>query len=63
MANRVVYGWDDTPETMPEYIKYKLKLLKQMDIRLTDAEKAHMDKLETQIQVDDYAHRLIMEKL
>ena len=49
--------------TMQEYVREKLIVLRDMNIKLTREEKEHMKQLDTQIQVDNYAHRLIMQKL
>ena len=48
---------------MQEYVIGKLRVLRDMHIKLTREEKEHMKQLQTQIQVDNYAHRLIMQKL
>ena len=54
----------DIPTTVPEYADYKLEMLtRQFYLKLTKAEKLHMLTLDTMVQIDNYAHRLIMEKL
>ena len=44
------------------YIKYKIKVLKQLGIRLTKAEKDHMKSLKTEIAVDNYARSIILRE-
>lgn len=54
----------DIPTTMPEYAEHKLHMLtKEFHLKLTKSEQLHMLTLGTILQVDNYAHRLIMEKL
>ena len=54
----------DIPNTMPEYAEHKLGMLtKEFCLKLTRDEQLHMLSLDTMIQVDNYARRLIMEKL
>ena len=52
MAERGVYGWDDTPATLSEYIEYRVEILEQMGIRLTATEISGLNKLTNQTQVD-----------
>jgi len=42
------------------YIKEKLKILKQLDIKLKPEQEEHMWSLTREIDVDNFAHRLIM---
>ena len=54
----------DIPTTMPEYAEHKLNMLtKEFCLKLSKSEKEHMQTLDTMLQVDKYARRLIMEKL
>lgn len=49
---------------LKKYIKAKLKMLKRdFCMNLTEEEKAYMYTLENEIQVDQYARRLMMTKL
>lgn len=51
-------------EELKKYIKTKLKMLKRdFRMQLTEEEKDYMYTLENEIQVDQYARRLIMTKL
>ena len=52
-----------TDETMDinTYIKHKIKILKQLCIRLTNEQLEHMLSLKTEIAVDNYAHDLIVK--
>ena len=43
------------------YIDLKIKLLRQFHIELTPAEYLHMISLKREIDVDNYAHDLIMK--
>ena len=44
------------------YIKEKIKVFKQLCIPLTKEQIEHMRSLKTEIQVDNYAHDLIVGK-
>lgn len=44
------------------YIKEKIKILKQLDIKVTDDVKDHLNSLETELEIDQYAHKLIMDR-
>ena len=46
---------------MPEYIKEKIKLLKDFKIHLNKQQLKHIKSLKTEIQVDNYAHDLIFK--
>lgn len=50
----------DRRSPLDKYKKDKKKLLKEFGIHLTDAENLHIDSLETETQVDNYARKLIM---
>ena len=45
---------------MTNYIKEKLKILKELKIKLTDEQKEHMKLLHTEIAIDNYCRPLIM---
>ena len=45
---------------MKQYIKTKIKILKQLCIKLTDAQLNHIRSLNSEIAVDNYARMLIM---
>lgn len=47
--------------SIKQYRKYKLKVLDELGIELTDEEKAYFNVLETEYEMDQYAHRLIMK--
>ena len=47
---------------MPEYIENKIKLLKQLKIKLSAAQLKHIKSLTTEIAVDNFAHDLIFDK-
>lgn len=49
--------------TLKQYKKQKRKLLKDFLIHLTSEEKAYMESLENEIQVDQYCRKLLKEKL
>ena len=50
-----------TPE---KYIKAKVTMLeKEFKIRLTYAEKAHLEELKTQVAIDNAIRKIIMDKL
>lgn len=49
---------------LPQYIAHKISMLQSnFKLKLTEAEIAHMESLQTEIAVDNYAHSLIMKKL
>lgn len=50
----------DRRTTLDGYKKNKKKILKELGIYLTYEENLHMDSLETENQVDNYARKLIM---
>lgn len=52
-----------TPNTLEEYKKEKLSVLKDFCIRLNKTEKEHLHSLPSEIAVDNYVHTLIMERL
>lgn len=45
---------------MGEYIRKKLKVLKQLYIELSEAQLNYMKSLKTEFDVDAFAHDLIM---
>ena len=50
--------------TLKTYIKRKIRMLEEeFFIDLTSSEIEHMKSLKSEIEVDQYAHRLIVEKL
>ena len=52
------------PTTIREYIENKLEMLEtEFCLKLTEAEKGHMFTLKTTLQIDNYAHKLWMDKL
>lgn len=50
-------------EAIESYANKKINMLKQFHIKLSIDEKKHMKSLSTEIQVDNYAHDIIMRKL
>ena len=44
---------------MSEYILEKIKVLKQLGIKLNKEQKDHMYSLKSEIAIDNYAHDLI----
>ena len=54
----------NTYHNMETYVAQKIKMLrKDFNIRLTKAEIRHMQALQTEISVDNYARTLISTKL
>ena len=49
--------------TLKQYKKEKRKLLKEFLIYLTDEEKAYMESLENEIQVDQFCRKILKERL
>lgn len=48
--------------TLDEYREAKMEMLEaDMFIRLTDKQKAHFKKLTTEIQIDNYARKIIFD--
>ena len=47
---------------MAQYIKEKIRLLKDFNIRLSKKQLVHLNSLTSEIQVDNYAHDLIFGK-
>ncbi len=45
---------------MNDYIKWKLKILKELNIKLTDEQKEHIKSLHTEIAIDNYVKPLII---
>ena len=51
-------------QELKKFINEKIRMLrKDFKMKLTDEEKEHMRGLENEIQVDQYAHNLLMNKL
>lgn len=44
------------------YVREKIVVLRQLNIELDDDQIKHMKSLKNEIQVDNYAHDLIMKK-
>ena len=42
------------------YVREKIKVLKELNITLTDGQIKHIQSLKSELQVDNYAHDLIM---
>ena len=49
----------DSNEDLKAYIRNKIRLIKDFDIKLSFDEKKHIKSLKNEIQVDNYAHDLI----
>lgn len=49
--------------TLKQYKKQKRKLLKEFLIYLTSEEKAYMESLENEIQVDQFCRKIFKERL
>lgn len=50
-------------EAIKSYANKKINLLRQFHIKLSVEEKKYMKSLSTKIQIDNYAHDIIMKKL
>lgn len=48
--------------SLSEYVCEKIVVLRQLNIKLDDDQIKHMKSLKNEIQVDNYAHDLIMKK-
>ena len=48
------------PQTLKEYIREKIKILKQLGHELTDEQLDHIWSLKTEIQVDNFASSVIL---
>ena len=46
--------------TLPQYKKHKLKILDELCVKITDEEKAYLQSLRYESDVDRYARKLIM---
>ena len=46
--------------TLKQYKKFKLKILDELFVKYTDEEKAHLESLTSEVEVDRFAHKLIM---
>ena len=49
-------------DNIKSYIKEKIKILNQLNIRMTNKQLEHIMSLKTEIQVDNYAHSLICKE-
>lgn len=48
--------------SLSEYVCEKIVVLRQLNIKLDDDQIKHMKSLKNEIQVDNYAHDLIIKK-
>lgn len=48
--------------SLSAYVREKISVLRQLNIVLDDDQIKHMKSLKNEIQVDNYAHDLIMKK-
>ena len=48
--------------SLSEYVREKIVVLRQLNIKLDNDKIKHMKSLKNEIQVDNYAHDLIMKK-
>ena len=48
--------------SLKSYVREKIKVLKELNITLTDGQIKHMQSLENELQVDNYARDFIMGK-
>ena len=53
----------DSNEDLKAYIRNKIQLIKDFDVKLSFDEKKHIRSLKSEIQVDNYAHDLIRKRL
>lgn len=44
------------------YVREKIKVLKELNITLTDGQIKHMQSLENELQIDNYARDFIMRE-
>ena len=51
------------PSDLRAYIKTKLKLLKDFKVALTDDQIEHIWSLDSEVEIDRFAHDLIMKRL
>ena len=59
-----IYGTtEDVYKNVKEYIKEKIKILSDFRIKLSDEEIEHINSLTNEVDVDRFAHRLILERL
>ena len=49
-----------TQVSVENYRKYKIKILKQMHIPLTETQLAHLQLLTRRIDIDNYCHDIMM---
>lgn len=48
---------------MSEYIEEKIRVLKELGIKLNKEQKNHMCSLNSEIAIDNYAHDLIIKHI
>ncbi len=48
--------------SLKSYVREKIKVLKELNITLTDGQIKHMQSLKNELQVDNYARDFIMGK-
>lgn len=48
--------------SLEAHIKYKIKILKQMNIKITEEQKNYLYSLKREIDVDNYCHDLMFGK-
>ena len=48
--------------SLKAHIRNKIKVLKELNITLTDEQIEHMKSLKNEIQIDNYAHDIITKK-
>ena len=48
--------------SLSEYVREKIVVLRHLNIELDDDQIKHMKSLKNELQVDNYAHDLIMKK-
>ena len=64
MAMTKTFNVDKDYGTIKKYAKAKVDMLQgEFFIKLTDAQIEHMNSLENEIQIDNYAHKIIMDCL
>ena len=47
---------------LSKYIKYKLSVLKELQVRVTKFEKEHLKTLKNEIQIDNFCRTLILDE-
>ena len=56
------HGIRQRKPSLKSYVREKIKVLKELNITLTDAQIKHMQSLKNELQVDNYARDFIMGK-